>query len=127
MAVHQHHEELVEGISEQLQPILDKSPQAVYIYLDDTHKMCNKKMATLTGFGSVKEWVEAEAPLADVVEDDQQAVIDAYENASERMVASHLAVRVKNSKTGRVTKTEMIVVPVAYEGHIFTLHFLSKI
>ena len=123
----QHHEELVEGISKQLKPILDKSPQAVYIYLDDTHKMCNQKMAELVGMSSVKAWVEAEAPLADVVEEDQPAVIQAYMNASEKMTAGHLPVRMKNAKTGKVVKTDMVIVPLAYEGHMFTLHFLSKI
>ena len=123
----QHHEELVEGVSKQLKPILDKSTQAVYVYLDDTHKMCNQKMAELVGMSSIKEWVEAEAPLADVVEEDQPAVIQAYENASEKMTAGHMPVRVKNARTGKVVKTDMVIVPLAYEGHIFTLHFLSRV
>ena len=123
-----HHVELVKGITEQLKPILDKSEQAIYIYLDDTHKACNKKFADLLGYKSVKEWVDAEAPLADVVEEDQQAVIAAYENATEKMVASCLDVRLKNIKTGKVIKTRMIMVPITYSGtHLFTVHFLSKI
>jgi len=127
MAEQQHHEELVKGVSEQLKPILDKSPQAIFVYLDDTHKMCNQKMADLVGMSSVKQWVEAEAPLADVVEEDQPAVIQAYENASEKITAGHLPVRVKNTKTGKVVKTDMVIVPLSYEGHIFALHFLSRV
>jgi hypothetical protein len=123
----QHHEELVEGVSKQFKMILDKSPQAVYIYLDDAHKACNQKMAELVGMASAKEWMAAEAPLADVVEEDQPAVIAAYENASEKMMAGHLPVRFKNSRTGKTEKTDMVIVPMAYEGHIFTMHFLSKV
>jgi hypothetical protein len=120
-----HHEELVNGIAEQMKPILDGSKQAVYIYLDDEHKVCNQKMADLVGMKSAREWAEAEAPLADVVEEDQPAVIKAYENASVKMKAGHLAIGIHNSQTGKIVKTDMVVVPVAYMGHVFTMHFLS--
>ena len=122
-----HHEELVKGIAKQLKPILDKSEQAIYVYLDDTHKVCNKKFADLLGYKSAREWANIEAPLADVVEADQDSVISAYEDATEKMVASCLDVRVKNIKTGKSIKTRMIMVPITYSGdHLFTLHFLSK-
>jgi len=104
MDEHQHHEQLVKGISEQMKPVLEKSKQAIYIYLDDNHKICNKKFSDLLGYKSPKEWADADAPLSDVVEEDQQSVIEAYMNASEKMVASDIEVRVKNVKTGKVTE-----------------------
>lgn len=122
-----HHEELVKGIKEQMKRVLEKSPQAVYLYLDDNHKVCNKKFADLLGYKSPKEWADTEAPLADVVEDDQQSVIDAYMDASEKMVANALEVRMKNVKTGKIVKTRMIIAPVGHAGHVFTAHFFSKI
>jgi hypothetical protein len=123
----QHHEELVKGMTEQMKPVLEKSEQAIYIYLDDNHKVCNKKFADLLGYKSPKEWADAEAPLSDVVEEDQQSVINAYMNASEKMVASAIEVRVKNIKTGKIVKTRMIIAPVGHAGHVFTVHFFSKI
>ena len=123
----QHHEELVKGITEQMKPVLEKSEQAIYIYLDDNHKVCNKKFADLLGYKSPKEWADAEAPLSDVVEEDQQSVINAYMNASEKMVASAIEVRAKNVKTGKIMKTRMIIAPVGHAGHVFTVHFFSKI
>ena len=124
----EHHEELVKGISAQMKPVLEKSEQAIYIYLDDTHKVCNKKFADLLGYKSAREFASTEAPLADVVEEDQQSVIAAYENATQNMVASCIDVRVKNIKTGKAIKTRMIMVPITFSGgHVFALHFLSKI
>ena len=123
----EHHEELVKGITEQMKPVLEKSEQAIYIYLDDNHKVCNKKFSDLLGFKSPKEWANAEAPLSDVVEEDQQGVINAYMSASEKMVASTVEVRMKNTKTGKILKTRMIVAPVGHAGHIFTTHFFSKV
>ena len=123
----QHHEELVKGITDQMKTVLGKSEQAIYIYLDDTHKVCNRKFTDLLGYKSPKEWADTEAPLADVVERDQQSVIDAYMNASEKMVASSTEVRLKNVKTGEVIKNRMIIAPVGYAGHVFTVHFFNKI
>ncbi|MDP2719505.1 MAG: hypothetical protein U1D67_04655 [Dehalococcoidia bacterium] len=100
---------------------------SVYIYLDDIHKVCNKNFADLLGYKSPKEWADAEAPLADVVEEDQQSVINAYMNASKKMVASALEVRAKNVKTGKIVKTRLIMAPVGHAGHVFVAHFFSKI
>ena len=122
-----HHEELVKGIAQQMKPVLEKSGQAIYIYLDDNHKVCNKKFADLLGYRSPKDWADAEAPLSDVVEEDQQGVIDAYMKASEKMVASAIEVKVKNIKTGNIIKTRMIIAPVGHAGHVFTAHFFNKI
>ena len=127
MTQHQHHEDLIKGISQSLKPIMEKSAQAIYVYLDDTHKACNKKLADLLGYKSAKEWADTDAPLADVVEEDQQSVINAYMNASEKMLASAIEVRVKNVKTDKPIKTKVIMVPIAYSGHIFAMHFISKI
>jgi len=126
MAEH-HHEELIKEITKQFKPILEKSEQAIYIYLDDIHKVCNKKFAVLLGYKSPKEWADTEAPLSDVVEEDQQSVINAYMNASEKMVASSIGVRLKNVKTGKIVKTQMMIAPIGNAGHIFTMHFFSKI
>ena len=127
MGEQNHHEDLVKDITEQMKPVLEKSDQAIYIYLDDNHKVCNKKFADLLGCKSPKEWADAEAPLSDIVEEDQQSVINAYMNASEKMVASALEVRAKNTKTGKIVKTRMIIAPIGHDGHVFTAHFFSKI
>ena len=54
----QHHEELIKGISNQMGTILSSSEQAIYIYLDDIHKVCNKKFASLLGYSSPEEWAK---------------------------------------------------------------------
>jgi len=125
MAQPDPHQELVKGIAAQLKPVLDKSEQAVYVYLDDVHKVCNRKFAQLLGYKSVTEWAKMEAPLSDVVEEDQPAVIDAYQKASEKMAAGVLEVRVRHVQTGEVINTRLIMAPVSFGGEIFVMHFLS--
>jgi hypothetical protein len=122
----QHHEELISGISHEQQLILNKSPQAIYIYLDDAHKMCNKKFADLLGYKSPGDWAKIDAPLADVLEKDQQKVIDAYTNASEKFIASKIEIRFNNVKTREIVKVSVTMVPISFSGHIFVMHFLEK-
>lgn len=127
MTQHQHHEDLVKGITEQLKPVMGKSAQAIFVYLDDNHKACNKKYADLLGYKSAKEWADTDAPLADVIEKDQPKVISAYEKAMQTMAASSLNVTAKHIETGELIKTRLILVPIAYNGHLFSLNFFSKI
>jgi hypothetical protein len=125
MAELEHHAALIQGIAEQMQILLKESEEAVYIYLDDSHKVCNKKFADLLGYRSPKAWADTEAPLSDVLAGDQQKVIDAFTNASEKGIAGSVNVKMKNVKTGEILKINMIIAPTIFEGHIFTIHFLS--
>jgi sugar diacid utilization regulator len=127
MAQEEHHEKLVEGIAEQLGLILKKSKQAVYIYLDDIHKVCNEKFAKMLGYKSAKEWAAIHMPLADVDEADQDKVIAAHEKATEQFMASCLDIAFRNVKTNKLTKARMIKAPMVYQGHVFEIHFLSEI
>src|SRR4030042_332066 len=120
-----HHEELIKGVAREQKLILDESPQAIYIYFDDTHKVCNKKFSDLLGYKSPAAWAKMEAPLADVIEKDQQKVIDAYEKASEKLTASKIDISMKNVKTGAIIKTSVVMVPIAHNDHVFVMFFLK--
>jgi hypothetical protein len=121
----QHHEELIKGVFKEQKLILNKSPQAIYIYLDDEHKVCNKKFADLLGYKSPAEWAKMDAPLADVVKKDQPKVIDAYTKASEELTAGKLEISFKNVKTEKLIKTNLIMAPIIFSGHVFVIHFLG--
>jgi hypothetical protein len=81
----------------------------------------------MLGYKSPQEWAETEAPLSDVMEEDQQEVIKVYMSASEKMNAGWMEVRFKNVKTGKTVAANMLVVPIGYAGHIFNAHFLTKV
>jgi PAS domain S-box-containing protein len=121
-----HHKDLVNGFHKQLKQIFDESPQAIYLYLDDNHKVCNEKFAALLGYGSPDEWAKIENPLKEnIAEESQDAVVSAYFDATEKMIASQTDVKVKTT-SGRVFDASVIVVPVAYMNHMFALYFISK-
>ena len=125
MADNAHHEHLIKELSLMLEPIFTNSPQAIYLYLDDEHKICNKQFADMLGYDSVDEWVANPAPVDDVSEEDREKVIKAYGNASGKFAASALSVTVK-TKTGKEIHTEVIMVPITYREEVFVLHFISE-
>ena len=45
-----HHEELVNGLYEQMKTVLEGSEQPIFIYLDDNHKACNRKVCRFVRF-----------------------------------------------------------------------------
>jgi PAS domain-containing protein len=122
----EHHEELVKGLHDQLKQIFDSSKQAIYLYLDDTHKVCNKKFADMQGYNSPEEWAKVENPLeVGVDKTSQDAIVSAYQDAMEKLIASKIDVRLRK-KAGGTFDASVIMVPVAYQEHMFALHFISE-
>ena len=123
----QHHEDLVSGFYNQLKTIFDSSEQAIYLYLDDNHKVCNKKFAKMQGYRTPEEWAKVENPLeAGVDMSSQAAIVSAYTKAMEKFSASKIDVKLKK-KSGETFDASVIMVPVAYQGHLFALHYISQI
>ncbi|HUK84531.1 MAG TPA: hypothetical protein VLU95_01575 [Candidatus Acidoferrum sp.] len=55
----------------------------------------------------------------------QEAMVSAYRNAMEKLVASKIDVKLKK-KDGSTFDASIIMVPLAYQEHMFALHFISK-
>ena len=124
MAESLEHEKLVKELSMQLMPVFEKSDQGIYLYLDDTHKACNKKFAEMLGYKSPEEWVKNEYPIGDVLEEDQEKGIHAYIHASEKFHAS-VVDATWTKKNGETIKTTVIFIPIAFKEKIFVLHFIT--
>lgn len=124
---HEHHEEIIRGLSDQLQDILQSSDQAIYLYLDDIHKACNQNFADLLGYSSPAEWVAITKPFpqAFVAEASQTALVDAYGAAIQQKIGSTLPVTWKK-KDGGAVETTVMLVPLSFQGHIFAVHFIDK-
>ena len=125
MAHDEHHEHLVKEMAEQFEPVFSKSPQGVYIYLDDEHKICNKKFAEMLGYGSGAQWVANEYPVGDVSEEDQEKTINAYGEASRNLKASKVFVSIVRKDSKKI-KVNIIMAPITYKGEVFVIHFVSS-
>ncbi|MBI1833494.1 MAG: hypothetical protein HYR90_01585 [Candidatus Andersenbacteria bacterium] len=126
MTDHEHHNELLQGLSDQLKEIFEESNQAIYLYLDDAHKICNQKFADLLGYASTEAWAEVTEPFPQVFvnKNSQEALIDAFQKAMELKAASTTPITWKK-QTGEMIDTTVIIVPISYQGHLFALHFVT--
>ena len=121
-----HHEELVKGLYQQMKPILEKSEQPIFIYLDDNHKACNNKFAAMLGYKSPQEWAEIGGFLdVFVVERSRETLSTAYWNAMNKMVASTIQLTLMK-KGGGTLETTMVLVPIFFSGHLFSVHFVTS-
>lgn len=119
-----HHVHLLKELAELLKPVFSRSPQAIYLYLDDNHKTCNTKFAKMLGYSSVQQWVDNPYPVSDVAEKDQKNVIKAYMDASRKFIATTLSASLVK-KDGKKIQATVTLVPLSYVDEVFVLHFIS--
>jgi hypothetical protein len=123
----EHHEELVKGLYDQMKMIMESSEQPIFLYLDDNHKACNNRFAALLGFKSPEEWAEIKGFLDPyVVEKSQETLSSAYWNAMKKMTAATIQLTLKK-KGGGTVDTTVVLVPMAYSGHLFSAHFVTNV
>ena len=122
----EHHDELVKGLYDQMKPIMEGSDQPIFIYLDDNHKACNKKFASMLGFKSPQEWAEKQGFLEVYVDEkSRETLASAYWQAMEKKVASTIPMTwIK--KDGAAMDSTVILVPMFFEGHMFSVHFVTS-
>jgi hypothetical protein len=120
-------EDILKRVFYQLKGIFDSSEQAMYLYIDDKNKVCNKKFASMLDYESTEEWasVKENFPTAFVAEKSHSAIIGAYQDALEKGIGFSIKVEWKK-KSGSTVKTNVILVPISYEGHRMALHFISE-
>ncbi len=123
----QQQEELIAGISAEYGQLLASSSQAIYIYLDDVHKLCNDNFASLLGYDSPQEWaaVEENFPTAFVADESQEALVETYGRAMQDAAASVVDITWK-TKSGKPVKTSVILAPISHQGYAVALHFVSE-
>jgi antirestriction protein len=128
--MHDHidHSEIVSGFLKEQGKIFNSSTQGMYAFLDDDSRVCNDKFATLLGYESSDEWakvdVQGSFPEVFVDSKSQLDLVTAYQNAMEKMMGSTFKV-IWKKKNGETVDTTVTLVPVAFQGHIFALHFVS--
>ena len=121
------HEEILGWIRKEFNEILESSEQAIYFYVCDRHKICNKKFSSLLGYNSSEEWEMKEDAVSDVKDEDQEVLISAYRDAMEKNIGSSINISWKNMKKESLTKTNVILVPLSYNGELFAAHFITAI
>ncbi len=122
-----HHSQLINGVSEELEIFFKNSSQAIYAYLDDAHKVCNDKFASLLGYKTPEEWANITVNADSfVAEQSVKPLAAALQKTRGDMAASNINVTWKK-KSGSFVNTGVVVVPFSYQGHIFSLYFVIDV
>lgn len=126
MSHQEHHGELLVGFAKEYKEIFDGSDQAIYVYLDENHFACNKKFASLLGYGSPKdiEGMKGDFLGSLVSDESQNDLASTYQKAMEKFEGSSVKIAWKKKDGSSVSKN-CILVPISYEGHMMALHFIS--
>jgi PAS domain S-box-containing protein len=116
----------IQAATTQLRELLDTSSQAIYVYLDDHNKVCNKRFAQLLGYPSADAWaaVHTSFPSTFVTPGSQEVLIETYQAAMNEGTAATIPVTWKR-KDGKPVETEVILVPIEVNGTRLALHFIS--
>lgn len=121
------HEQMLSELLEQFTPVFLHSPDGVYLYLDDNHKVCNKRMADMFGM-TVEEWSKVPNFLEGfVAPQDRELVASNYQRtvgALTRPVTFRFKAVRKNGETF-TAETEMI--PISWDGYPIAYHFVREI
>ncbi len=121
------HEQILTALLKQLTPVFLHSPDGVYLYLDDNHKVCNKRLADMFGM-TVEQWSRVPNFLEGfVAPQDRDLVASNFQThiatLSRPVTFRFTAVR-KNGKTF-TAETEMI--PLSWNGYPIAYHFVREI
>lgn len=117
--------EAIRGVASQLAPILSGSPQGIYIYLDDAHKVCNQRFADLLGYASPEDWDRPASFTEQYVErGSRRTLVATYQHAMQHQVAATIDVTWVR-RDGASVPTTVMLVPIAFDGELLALHFVT--
>ena len=124
----QSHDSLMKEAEAHLKTLFENSQQSIYLFLDDSHKICNENFAHLLGYKSPDEWSKVKGSFTQkfVDESSQEKLVSAYQKGMEDLVGSKIEVEWKTASASKV-KTEVILTPFFFNDHVFALHFITKL
>jgi PAS domain S-box-containing protein len=122
------HEAATPELAEHLRPIFEASPDGVYVWLDETHWICNERFAELFGYGSADELRDTPHLLQRIVhEEDQELFSLLYWNRVQAQ-AFPATFRFRGvRKDGSVCQAETDMIPLTFGGHTFAYHFVRLV
>ena len=122
------HEVATKELAEHLQPLFDASPDGIYVWLDEEHWICNRRLAEIFGYDSPDELNDTPNFLQRRVhEDDQQLFSWNYWNRVQAL-AFPATFRFHGArKDGSAFQAETDMIPITFGGHTFAYHFVRSV
>jgi PAS domain S-box-containing protein len=118
---------VVEELAGHLDGVFEAVPGGVYVYLDPTHKACNRRLAELLGT-TVEEWQALESFRDTFVHvDDRQAYCDTYEQVVHGLDWPRSYRFTAQRRDGTAFDAEATIVPITFAGRKLAYHFVRAV
>ena len=122
-----NHDQTLKELEEQFRPILDNSPDGMYLWLDETHSICNERMAKMFGY-TVREWRNKPPLMHQFVVPENQEMFAQHYQVSVGHLAYPVTFRFRGvRKDGTTFAAETDMVPITIHGHAVAYHFVRQI
>jgi len=120
-------EEVIEELTEQFRPIMEHSPDGVYLWLDEAHKVCNERLANLFGY-TAEEWMTTRPFLENFVAEEDRSVFSWNYQNRVAALAFPVTFRFRGlRKEGSTFAAETEMIPISYRGHAVAYHFVRQV
>lgn len=118
------HERWIAEIEREWAPLFDACPDAVYVYIDDEHKTCNRAAADLFGM-SVDEFKALESYLDECVDEDSiDTVVHAYFKHFEEEKRPFVFDYTARRADGSTFPATAFNIPIVHAGEFVLLTFV---
>ena len=120
------HGKIMKELAEQFRPVFESSPMGVYLYLDDTHKICNEHLARMFGI-SAEEWAKTGSFLDAYVDPRDQKLFAAnYQHHIAKLTHPITFKFLARRKDGTSFMAETDMIPISWHGMPVAYHFVRE-
>lgn len=119
--------DIIKDLAEQFRPVFEKSPDGVYLWVDETHKICNERLASLFGY-TVGEWSATQPFLENFVAEEDRRVFSWNYHNRVGTLAFPVTFRFGGlRKDGTTFSAETDMIPISYQGRAVAYHFVREV
>ncbi|PWB55979.1 MAG: hypothetical protein C3F13_02660 [Anaerolineales bacterium] len=127
MAAEHEHVKILNELAEQFRPLFENSPEGIYLYIDEVHKICNERFAKMFGL-TVKEWEAMDGFVnKHAIPGDVEKIVSMYhQHIHQELTPARFQVT-GIRKDGSRFKAETDMIPFPWRGEMLALHFFREV
>jgi PAS domain S-box-containing protein len=121
------HETALAELAEHLGPVLENSPDGVYLWLDEQHKVCSERLASMFGYG-VEEWQAVDDFANTFIADESRGMYVWHYSHHVGGLQYPVSFRFRGKrKDGSTFDAETDMIPISHRGHAVAYHFVRRV
>jgi PAS domain S-box-containing protein len=122
------HDDATRTLAAHLAPVFERSPDGVYVWLDEEHWTCSERFAALFGYASAAELEDTPGLLQRLVHEDDQGIFSWNYWNRVQSLSFPVTLRFRGvRKDGSEVACETDMIPLSFGGHTFAYHFVRAV